>query len=78
MIAVELEMGSRATTRALLGSLTDLSGWELHLLHTKPLAYRPAIPRSVRQRTHVRSIRRPEQRVAEHSESRHPQFTEEH
>ena len=64
VIAVELEMGSRAATRALLGALSDLADWELHLLHTKPLAYRPAIPRSVRQRTHVRSIRRPEQRAA--------------
>ena len=64
VIAVELEMGSRAATRALLGSLPDLAGWELHLLHTKPLAYRPAIPRRVRPRTHVRSIRRPEQRTA--------------
>jgi len=64
VIAVELEMGSRAATRALLGSLPDLAGWELHLLHTKPLAYRPAIPRAVRPRTHVRSIRRPEQRAA--------------
>ncbi len=64
VIAVELEMGSRFATRALLAALPDLAGWELHLLHTKPLAYRPAIPRSVRQRTHVRSIRRPEQRAA--------------
>jgi predicted metal-dependent phosphoesterase TrpH len=64
VIAVELEMGSRSATRALLAALPDLAGWELHLLHTKPLAYRPAIPRSVRQRTHVRSVRRPEQRAA--------------
>jgi predicted metal-dependent phosphoesterase TrpH len=69
VIAVELEMGSRAATRALLGSLPDLAGWELHLLHTKPLAYRPAIPRAVRQWTHVRSIRTPEQRAAILSEA---------
>jgi predicted metal-dependent phosphoesterase TrpH len=69
VIAVELEMGSRAATRALLGSLPDLAGWELHLLHTKPLAYRPAIPRAVRQRTHVRSIRTSEQRAAVLSEA---------
>ena len=69
MIAVELEMASRAATRAMLASLPDLAGWELHLLHTKPLAYRPAIPRAVRQRTHVRSIRTPEQRAAILSEA---------
>ena len=69
IIAIELEMGSRAATRALLGSLPDLAGWELHLLHTKPLAYRPAIPRAIRQRTHVRSIRTPEQRAAVLSET---------
>jgi hypothetical protein len=36
----------------------------LHLLHTKPLAYRPAIPRSLRDRAHVRSVRRPDQRAS--------------
>ena len=69
MIAVELEMASRAATRAMLASLPDLAGWELHLLHTKPLAYRPAIPRAVRHWTHVRSIRTPEQRAAILSEA---------
>ena len=63
VIALELEMAGRPITRALIRSLHDLTGWELHLLHTKPLAYRPAIPRALRDRTHVRSVRRPEQRA---------------
>jgi len=64
MIALELEPAGRAVTRALARALRDLPGWELHLLHTKPLGFRPAIPRSVRSRVHVRSVRRPEQRAA--------------
>ena len=64
VIAVELEIAGRPTTRALIDMLHDLDGWELHLLHTKPLAYRPAIPRTLRDRAHVRSVRRPEQRAS--------------
>ena len=64
VIALELEIAGRPLTRALLRSLHDLTGWELHLLHTKPLAYRPAIPRSLRDRAHVRSVRRPDQRAS--------------
>ncbi|HEY4621539.1 MAG TPA: glycosyltransferase, partial [Gaiellaceae bacterium] len=63
MIALELEPAGRAVTRAVARALRDLPGWELHLLHTKPLGFRPAIPRSVRARTHVRSVRRPDQRA---------------
>ncbi len=63
VIALELEIGGRPLTRGLLRALPELEGWELHLLHTKPLAYRPAIPRSLRDRTHVRSVRRPDQRA---------------
>ena len=64
LIAHELEIAGRPITRALLQLLHDLDGWELHLLHTKPLAYRPAIPRTLRDRAHVRSARRPEQRAS--------------
>ena len=63
VIALELEMAGRPITRSLIRSLPDLPAWELHLLHTKPLAYRPAIPRALRDRTHVRSVRRPDQRA---------------
>jgi predicted metal-dependent phosphoesterase TrpH len=63
-IAAELEPAGRPMTRALLRSLPELAGWELHLLHTKPLAFRPAIPRALRAQTHVRSVRTIQQRVA--------------
>ena len=51
-------------TREVARLLRDLPDWELTLLHTKPLGFRPAIPRSVRKRSHVRLARRPEQRAA--------------
>jgi Glycosyltransferase Family 4/PHP-associated len=62
VIAVELETAGRATTRALLRLLPELPDWEITLLHTKPLGVRPAIPRSVRGRVHVRSARTSAQR----------------
>ena len=63
VIAVELEAAGRATTRALLRLLRELPEWEATLLHTKPLGVRPAIPRSVRHRVHVRSARTSAQRA---------------
>jgi len=63
VLAIELEVSGRPTTRALLRLLKDLPGWEATLLHTKPLGFRPAIPRSVRDRVHVRAVRTPRQRV---------------
>ena len=62
-IAVELELAGRGVTRAVAALLRDLPDWELVLLHTKPLGFRPAIPRSVRKRTHVRLVRRSDQRA---------------
>jgi glycosyltransferase involved in cell wall biosynthesis len=63
-IVAELEAAGRSTTRSLLRLLGELDEWELHLVHTKPLAYRPAIPRALRGRAHVRSGRRSEQRAS--------------
>jgi predicted metal-dependent phosphoesterase TrpH len=63
VIALELEMAGRPITRSLINALPGFDNWELHLLHTKPLAYRPAIPRALRDRTHVRTVRRSEQRA---------------
>jgi glycosyltransferase involved in cell wall biosynthesis len=63
-IALELEVAGRATTRAVARVLREHEEWELTLLHTKPLGFRPPIPRRARKRTHVRSVRRPEQRAA--------------
>ena len=64
VIAIELELGGRAGTRTLLRALRELPQWEIALLHTTPLAFRPTVPRSIRSRTHVRTVRRPEQRAA--------------
>jgi predicted metal-dependent phosphoesterase TrpH len=63
VIALELEMAGRPITRSLINALPGFDSWELHLLHTKPLAYRPAIPRALRDRTHVRTVRRSDQRA---------------
>jgi predicted metal-dependent phosphoesterase TrpH len=63
VIVRELEPAGRPVTRALLRLLRDLPDWELTLLHTKPLGFRPTIPRYVRPRAHVRSARTVEQRV---------------
>ena len=64
LVAVELEPGTRAVTRGLAHLLRDLPDWELLLVHTKPLGFRPAIARGVRSRVHVRAIRHSEQRAA--------------
>jgi predicted metal-dependent phosphoesterase TrpH/glycosyltransferase involved in cell wall biosynthesis len=64
LVALELEPAGRHVTRAVARLLKDLPGWELALLHTKPLGFRPAVPLSVRKRVHVRAVRRPEQRAA--------------
>jgi predicted metal-dependent phosphoesterase TrpH len=64
VIVLELETAGRSVTRAILRLLRELPGWELTLLHTKPLGFRPTIPRSVRSQVHVRSARTPEHRAA--------------
>jgi predicted metal-dependent phosphoesterase TrpH len=63
-IALELEPGGSSIARAVARLLRELPGWELTLLHTKPLGFRPPIPRDVRKRVHVRAVRHPEQRAA--------------
>ena len=63
-IALELEPGSRTAARSVARLLRELDGWELTLLHTKPLGFRPPIARDVRKRVHVRAVRHPEQRAA--------------
>ena len=64
LIAAELEVAGRPTTRALLRMLKGLPEWEATLLHTKPLGVRPAIPRSVRGRGRVKAVRTSQQRAA--------------
>ena len=64
LVVAELEPGARAATRGLVRLLRELPEWELLLVHTKPLGFRPAISRAVRSRVHVRAIRHAEQRAA--------------
>jgi len=69
VIVCELEAARRPVTRALLRLLRELPDWELTFVHTKPLGFRPAIPRAIRGRVHVRSARRAGQRAAALSEA---------
>ena len=57
LVVIELEAAGRQTTRALLRLLDDAPGWDAILVHTKPLGFRPAIPRRLRPRVHVRAAR---------------------
>jgi hypothetical protein len=63
LLVIELEPAGRATTRALLRLLDDAPAWEATLLHTKPLGFRPAIPRRLRDRVRVRAVRTEAQRA---------------
>jgi predicted metal-dependent phosphoesterase TrpH/glycosyltransferase involved in cell wall biosynthesis len=56
-IVVELRPNERAAPRSMLRELRSLPDWELILLRTKPLTARPAIPRDVAGRVHVRTAR---------------------
>jgi predicted metal-dependent phosphoesterase TrpH len=57
MIAVELRPNERAVARGILRELRELPGWEAMLLRTKPLIGRPAIPRDLVGRVHLRTVR---------------------
>jgi predicted metal-dependent phosphoesterase TrpH len=63
LVVIELEAAGRQTTRALLRLLDGAPDWEAVLLHTKPLGFRPAIPRRLRARVRVRAPRTSAQRV---------------
>ena len=56
-IAVELRPNERATAREIVKALRELPGWEVMLLRTKPLIGRPAIPRDLAGRVHLRTAR---------------------
>jgi predicted metal-dependent phosphoesterase TrpH/glycosyltransferase involved in cell wall biosynthesis len=56
-IVVELRPNERVVPRGLVRALRDLPGWEVVLLRTKPLIARPAIPRDLADRVHVRTAR---------------------
>ncbi len=57
LIVAELRAAARPVVRSLLRLLPELPGWELVLLRTEPLTARPAVPRAVRPRVHVRTAR---------------------
>jgi hypothetical protein len=63
LVVMELEVAGRTTTRALLHLLEEMPDWEATLVHTKPLGFRPVVPRRLRTRTSVRSARTSVQRA---------------
>jgi len=56
-IVVELRPNERALARGVVRALRELPGWEVVLLRTRPLVARPAIPRDLATRVHVRTAR---------------------
>jgi predicted metal-dependent phosphoesterase TrpH/glycosyltransferase involved in cell wall biosynthesis len=63
LVVVELEPAGREVTRALTRLVLREPGTELALLHTKPLGFRPFVPRALRKRARVRRPRGQEQRA---------------
>lgn len=62
-VAVELEPAGRAVTKSVTRLVEQNEEWELELVHTKPLGFRPSIPRRLRQRAHIRRGRTQAQRA---------------
>jgi predicted metal-dependent phosphoesterase TrpH/glycosyltransferase involved in cell wall biosynthesis len=57
IIVLELRPNERVVARTVMRTLRELPGWELVLLRTRPLIARPAIPRDLAGRVHVRTAR---------------------
>ncbi|HSC51871.1 MAG TPA: glycosyltransferase [Gaiellaceae bacterium] len=57
VVVLEWRPGERSLTRAVVRALVRLDDWELVFLRTKPLAGRPALPRPLRGRVRVRTLR---------------------
>jgi predicted metal-dependent phosphoesterase TrpH len=57
VVVLEWRPGERPLARAVVRAVGALPDWELVFLRTKPLAGRPALPRSLRGRAHVRTLR---------------------
>jgi predicted metal-dependent phosphoesterase TrpH/glycosyltransferase involved in cell wall biosynthesis len=57
LVVLEWRPGERALTRAVVRALASLPDWELVFLRTKPLAGRPSLPRVLRGRVRVRTLR---------------------
>jgi predicted metal-dependent phosphoesterase TrpH/glycosyltransferase involved in cell wall biosynthesis len=63
-IVVELRPNEREVARGILYAVRELPGWEIVLLRTRPLIGRPAIPRALAERVHLRTARDPASRAA--------------
>jgi predicted metal-dependent phosphoesterase TrpH len=63
-IVVELRPNEREVARGVLHAIRELPGWEIVLLRTRPLIGRPAIPRDLTQRVHLRTARDAPSRAA--------------
>jgi hypothetical protein len=63
LVVLEWRPGERALYRAVVRAVAAMPGWELVFLRTKPLAGRPALPRTLRGRAHVRTLREGEARA---------------
>ena len=57
VVVYEWRPAERAMARSVTRALRELPGWELVLLRSKPLTGRPTIPRSLRGRARVRTLR---------------------
>ena len=56
-IVVELRPNEREVARGVLHAVRELESWEVVLLRTRPLIGRPAIPRDLAPRVHLRTVR---------------------
>ena len=63
LIVFELRPTARTTLRSLLAAMRELPEVELVLLRTKPLMGRPAVPRDLRPRVRIRTLRSGSQRA---------------
>ena len=63
-IVVELRPNEREVARGILHSVRELLEWEVVLLRTRPLIGRPAIPRALAARVHLRTARDAASRAA--------------
>jgi hypothetical protein len=63
-IVVELRPNERQLARSVIRTLRELPGWQAVLLRTKPLVARPAIPRDLATRVHLRTARDAASRAA--------------
>ena len=57
LVVYEWRPAERALARSVTRALRELPGWELVLLRTKALSGRPTIPRSLRGRARIRTLR---------------------